>query len=326
MNPIAVTFAGLGLGLPETEVTNEELAKTLDTSDDWIAARTGIRTRRILDSDKALSHLAIAAGREALVKSGVSPDSIGLVIVATLTPDTFMPATACRVAHALGCSQAGAFDLNIACSGFLYGFLTAVSQMESQSVDKVLLIGGDTLSRIVNWNDRRTAVLFGDSAGAAVLSRGGDGALLGFDYGADGASSESLAIAAGPSAPSEVPADYKVTMDGKAVFRFASSVLVESSRRTLAKAGLSIEDVDLIIPHQANLRILESAAKRWRCSMDKFFINLDRYGNTSAGSIPVALTEAHAEGRVTPGANILLAGFGGGLSWGSVLIRWGSQI
>jgi 3-oxoacyl-[acyl-carrier-protein] synthase-3 len=321
--PIPVTVAGLGLGLPEKVVTNQDLAKTLDTTDEWITGRTGILERRILDSDKALSTLAIQAGSEALEASGVSPEDIGLVIVATCTPDTFMPATACRVAAAVGCHEAGAFDLNIACSGFLYGLLTAVSQMESQSIENVLLVGGDTLSRIINWEDRRTAVLFGDSAGAVVLKRGGGGALLGYDYGAEGASGKALAIAAGPSVPSSKAEDYKVTMDGRSVFRFAANILVESSRRSLTKAELSIEDVDLIIPHQANLRIIESAAKRWGCGMDKFFINLDKYGNTSAGSIPVALTEAYREGRVKPGSLVLLAGFGGGLSWGSVLLRWG---
>lgn len=323
MNPIPVTFAGMGLGLPSRIVTNEDLAQSLETSDDWITARTGIRERRILDSDKALSNLAIEAASKALSASGVGPEEIGLVVVATCTPDTFMPATACRVAAALGCHSAGAFDLNIACSGFLYGLLTAISQMESQGIENVLLVGGDTLSRIINWKDRRTAVLFGDASGACVLKRSGDGALLGFDYGADGAAGNALAIAAGPSAPSSNAEDYKVTMDGRSVFRFAANILVESSRRSLEKAGVSIEEVDLIIPHQANLRIIESAAKRWRSGLDKFFINLDKYGNTSAGSIPVALAEALNEGRVTPGSLILLAGFGGGLSWGSVLLRWG---
>lgn len=321
MTSIPVTIAGFGLGLPPKIVTNEDLAGLLDTSDDWITARTGIRERRILESDRALSSLAVEAGREALLASGLPADEIGLVVVATCTPDTFMPATACRVAAELGCRQTGAFDLNIACSGFLYGLLTAVSQMESQSIENVLLVGGDTLSRIINWNDRRTAVLFGDSAGAVVLKRSGRGRLLGYDYGADGTSGKALAIAAGPGSPSSKEEDYKVTMDGKSVFRFAANILVESSRRSLTMAGLGIEDVDLIIPHQANLRIIESAAKRWKCGLDKFYINLDRYGNTSAGSIPVALAEAHRAGRVQPESRVLLAGFGGGLSWGSVLLQ-----
>lgn len=323
MNPIPVTVAGMGLGLPTRVVTNEDLSHTLDTGDDWIRARTGIRERRIQDPDKALSDLAIEAARGALKSSGVAPEEIGLVIVATCTPDTFMPATACRVAAALGCREAGAFDLNIACSGFLYGFLTAVTQMQSQGTENVLLVGGDTISRIIDWQDRRTAVLFGDSAGACVLKRSGPGQMLGYDYGAEGSSGKSLAIAAGPSAPSTQARDYKVTMDGKPVFRFAANILVESSLRSLEKAGMSIEEVDLIIPHQANLRIIESAAKRWKSPLDKFFINLDKYGNTSAGSIPVALAEALAEGRLQAGSIVLLAGFGGGLSWGSVLLRWG---
>lgn len=323
MNPISVTISGLGVGLPDRSVTNSELATRLDTSDEWITARTGIRARRVLTSEKALSHLAIEAGQTALQTSAAKPEEIELVIVATVTPDTFMPATACRVAAALGCHKAGAFDLNIACSGFLYGLLTAVAQMESGLASKVLVVGGDTLSRIVDWDDRRTAVLFGDAAGAVVLEKGGNGVLLGYDYGADGSSASALAIAAGPSAPSDNPRDYKVTMDGRAVFRFASNVLVDSCQRSLEKAGVPIEDVDLVIPHQANLRILESASKRLGIPMDRFFVNLDRYGNTSAGSIPVALYEAHAKGRVKSGAKILLAGFGGGLSWGSILLEWG---
>lgn len=322
MTPISYTVAGLGLGLPERVVTNAELARTLDTSDDWITARTGIRERRILEEGKALSHLAVQAAEEALRSSGISPEAIDLVIVATVTPDTFMPATACRVAHAVGCTKAGALDLNIACSGFLYALLTAAAQMGSGFARNVLVVGGDTISRILNWEDRRTAVLFGDSAGAAVVTSEGNGQLLGYDYGADGVGGSSLKIQAGPSSPSEDPADYKVTMDGKAVFRFAANVLVGSSNKSLEMAGLSVSDVDLIIPHQANCRIIEAAAKRWGCPIDKFFINLERYGNTSAGSIPVALAEARAQGRISPGDKVMLAGFGGGLSWGSLLLQW----
>jgi len=322
VKPISLTFAGLGKGIPQTVVTNQDLAESLDTSDEWITARTGIKSRRILEDDKALSYLAIKAGRQALEMAGLPASDIDLVIVATVTPDTFMPATACRVAHALGCQNAGAFDLNIACSGFLYGILTTIAQMESGLVQNVLLIGGDTLSRIVDWTDRRTAVLFGDCAGAAVLTRRGAGQILGYDYGADGSAGSALKIEAGPSNPSDCDKDYKVTMDGRAVFRFAAGAIVNSCRRSLDMAGLTIDDVDLIIPHQANLRIIESAAKKLRCPIDKFFMNLDKYGNTSAGSIPVALTEAHEEGRLQPGSRVLLTGFGGGLSWGSVLLGW----
>lgn len=317
-----LTLTGLGIGLPEKSVSNQELARVLDTSDDWITARTGIKSRRILSDDKALSHLAIEAGRNALKDSQADPSSIDLVIVATCTPDTFMPATACRVAHALECNNAGAMDLNIACSGFLYGLLTGAAQLGSDMAKRILLVGGDTISRILNWEDRRTAVLFGDSAGAAVLQQSGGGRLLGYDFGADGTAGESLKIKAGPSSPSAEPNDYKVSMEGRAVFRFAANILVESSQRTLDMAGLKVDDVDLIIPHQANMRIIESAAKRWGCSMDRFFINLEKYGNTSAGSIPVALAEAREEGRITSGSKVLLAGFGGGLSWGSVLLEW----
>lgn len=324
MTPIPLTVRGLGLGLPERVVSNLDLAKTLETSDDWITGRTGIKERRILEDDQALSHLAIQAAAAALEDSQLSPSDIDLVLVTTLTPDTFMPATACRVAHAIGCSRAGAMDLNIACSGFLYGLITAASQISSGMAENVLVVGGDTLSRIVNWEDRRTAVLFGDSAGAAVVSAHGDGFMLGYDYGADGSGGAALRIDAGPSAPSDNPADYKVQMDGKSVFRFASNVLVDSSLKSLKMAGLKTEDLDLVIPHQANYRIIEAAAKRWGVSMDKFFLNLERYGNTSAGSIPVALVEARQAGRIAPGSRVMMTGFGGGLSWGSVLLQWPS--
>lgn len=322
MTAFPLTFAGLGAGVPSRAVTNDELATRLETSDEWVRARTGIVERRILEEDKAMSDLGILAGRGALERSGFAPDSIDLVIVSTCTPDTFMPATACRVANALGCSNAGALDINIACSGFLYGVITSAAQLGSGHAKRVLCIGGDTLSRITNWDDRRTAVLFGDAAGAAVLTSQGDGQLLGWDFGADGAAAGSLSIKAGPGKPSKVAADYKVEMDGQAVFRFATSAMAKSSERALAMAGLTLADVDLIVPHQANRRILEMAAKRWGLDLGRFVLNLDRYGNTSAGSIPLALWEAQEAGRIPPGGLVLLTGFGGGLSWGSVVLRW----
>ncbi len=322
MTAFPLTFAGLGAGIPSRAVTNDELATRLDTSDEWVRARTGIVERRILEDDKAMSDLGIMAGKGALESSGFDPESIDLVIVSTCTPDTFMPATACRVANALGCSKAGALDINIACSGFLYGVITSAAQLGSGQAKRVLCIGGDTLSRITNWDDRRTAVLFGDAAGAAVLTSEGEGRLLGWDFGADGAASGSLSIKAGPGKPSKVASDYKVEMDGQAVFRFATSAMAKSSERALAMAGLTLADVDLIVPHQANRRILEMAAKRWGLDLKRFVLNLDRYGNTSAGSIPLALWEAQQEGRIPAGGLVLLTGFGGGLSWGSVVLRW----
>lgn len=322
MTPLPLTLAGLGAGIPDRIVTNHDLAKSLETSDEWIRTRTGIVTRHILDEDKATSDLAIMAGREALEQAGFSPDSIDLVLVATLTPDTFMPATACRTAHALGCVNAGALDLNIACSGFLYGLLTAAAQLYTGNARRVLCIGGDSLSRIVNWQDRSTAVLFGDAAGAAVLTSEGGGQLLGWDFGADGSSAAALHIKAGPGCPSTRATDYKVEMDGQSVFRFATTTMANSSERALAKAGLALQDVDIIVPHQANRRIIELAAKRWKLDMDRFVLNLDSYGNTSAGSVPVALWEAERAGRIKPGALVLLSGFGGGLSWASLVLRW----
>ena len=324
MTPLPLSLLGLGAGVPSRVVTNHDLAESLDTSDEWIQARTGIVTRHILDEGQALSDLGIAAGREALEQSGFEPETIDLVLLSTLTPDTFMPATACRVAQALGCVKAGALDLNIACSGFLYGLITSAAQITSGNARRVLCVGGDTLSRVVNWQDRRTAVLFGDAAGAAVLSSEGDGQLLGWDFGADGTGASALKVKAGPGCPSDVANDYKVEMDGQAVFRFATAAMAKSSERALAMAGLTLQDVDVIIPHQANRRILEMAAKRWKLDLGRFALNLDRYGNTSAGSVPVALYEAHRAGRIAPGSLVLLTGFGGGLSWASVVLRWPS--
>jgi 3-oxoacyl-[acyl-carrier-protein] synthase-3 len=317
-----LTFAGLGAGIPQRILTNDELAERIDTSDEWIRGRTGISSRRILEEGKAMSDLGTEAGRGALQSSGFEPESIDLVLVATMTPDTYMPATACRVAHALGCHKAGALDINIACSGFLYGVITSAAQIGSGMARRVLCIGGDTLSRVTNWDDRRTAVLFGDAAGAAVLTGEGDGRLLGWDFGADGAGAASLMIKAGPGIHSDNPNDYKVEMEGQAVFRFATSMMAKSSERALAMAGFGWSDIDLIVPHQANRRILEMAAKRWSLNLDRFVMNVDRYGNTSAGSIPLALWEAQQEGRIHPGSLVLLTGFGGGLSWASVVLRW----
>ncbi len=324
MKSLPLSLIGLGVGLPDRQVGNEELASGLETSDEWIRSRTGISSRYLQPEDQGVTPLTIQAGRAALEKAGIGPEEVDLVVVATVTPDAFMPATSCRVAAALGCSNAGAFDLNVACSGFLYALLTSAAQLHAAKLRYVLCIGGDAVSKIVDWKDRRTAVLFGDGAGATVLSREGSGRLLGWDYGIDGSLSESLHIPAGPSRPSSVPSDYKVKMDGRAVFRFATQILVESSHRALERAGLKVTDLDLIVPHQANRRIIEGAAKKWKVPMERFLVNVDRMGNTSAGSVPLALAEAEASGRVPPGGKILLSGFGGGLSWASLVLQWKS--
>lgn len=322
MMSLPLGLLGLGVGLPDRHVGNAELAADLDTSDEWIRSRTGISHRYLQPEHLGVTPLAVQAGRSALEQAGVSPDEIDLVVVATVTPDSFMPATACRVAAALGCTRAGAFDLNIACSGFLYALLASAAQIHARKLRYVLCIGGDAISKIVDWKDRRTAVLFGDGAGAAVLTREGSGRLLGWDYGVDGGLSSSLDIPAGPSCPSSDPGDYKVKMDGRAVFRFATQILVESSHRALERAGLVVADLDLIVPHQANRRIIEGAAKKWKVPMERFLVNVDRMGNTSAGSVPLALAEAQNSGRVPPGGKILLSGFGGGLSWASLILEW----
>jgi 3-oxoacyl-[acyl-carrier-protein] synthase-3 len=302
-------ITGWGSALPEKVLTNADLEATLDTSDEWIQARTGIRERRIGDSTSAL---AIEAGRAALEQAGVTPADIDFVLLATSTPDQQIPATASVVQHTMGITG-GALDINAACSGFVYG-LVAAHGLIATGMNRILLIGAETMSRMVDWEDRNTAILFGDGAGAVVLEAvDGPGQLLGSDLGSDGSGRHLLYAD---------PGGFMI-MDGKEVFRRAVRVTVDSTRRTLERAGLDVADIDLAVPHQANVRIVASACQKLGIPVEKTVTILDRTGNTSAASIPLALCAAIEGGRVHAGDVILFVGFGAGMAWASALIRWG---
>lgn len=302
-------IAGWGVALPEKVVTNDDLAAVLDTSDGWIRERSGIRERRI---GGTTSGLAIEAGAAALRHADVAASDIGLLVLCTSTPDQQLPATASTVQHALGL-QCGAFDLNAACSGFVYGLVTAYQFVAGGGVDRVLLIGSETMSRIIDWDERTTAVLFGDGAGALVLeATDGEPSLLGWDLGSDGSLRSILDCDIG---------GY-MRMEGKEVFRKAVRVVIDSANRTMQQAGVTADDIALFVPHQANIRIIESANAKLGIPMDRTAVVLDRTGNTSAASIPIALDAAAAEGRLAPGDLVLMTGFGAGMTWSSAIVRW----
>jgi 3-oxoacyl-[acyl-carrier-protein] synthase-3 len=321
--------AGWGKALPQHVLTNAQLEEMVDTSDDWIRSRTGIRERRIAGPDESTLTLAVEAGRRTLEVAGVGPDAVDLVIVCTFSPEFGgMPSTASLVQDALGASRAGAFDLNAACSGFIYGLAMAQGTIAAGAHKTVLVVGAETMSRLLDWSDRSTCVLFGDGAGAVLLqaASGPDG-LLSCVLGSDGSGGELLWIPGGgsrlPASPETVgTSQHAIRMNGKEVYKFAVTVAPRAALEAVERAGLTVEDVDLFIPHQANVRIILSAADTLGIPPQRTFVNVDRYGNTSAASIPIALCEAVESGRVTPGANVLLAGFGGGLTWGAAVLRW----
>lgn len=321
-------IVGWGMAVPQKVMTNDDLARIVDTTDEWITSRTGIRQRRIAGPKESTSTLATQAGRAALDMANIDPGDVDLVIVATCTPDHFFPATACLVQDALGCSRAGAFDVSAACSGFIYGLTLATSMIRTGAMRTILVIGAETLSRFINWRDRGTCVLFGDGAGAFVLqARETPGGLLTSVLRADGSGGGSLIVPAGGSrqpATFETVRDnlHTLQMDGKAVYRFATRVMTESIKEVTGKAGVTLDQVQLIVPHQANQRIIESSARSLGLSEDRFVLNLDRYGNTSAASIPIAVCEAVRDGRLRPDDNVVLVGFGAGLTWGAGLIQW----
>ena len=303
-----LTVTGWGTALPDRIVTNAELAETLDTSNEWIVERTGIRERRV---GSTTSQLAIAAGWAALEKAGLTGADIDLLLLATTTGDRMVPATAPAVQDALGI-VGGAVDLNAACSGFVYGLVMA-NGLLATGVNRILLIGAETLSTITDWNDRSNAILFGDGAGAIVIEATTDATdLLGWDLGSDGSVAHILKCEHGGS----------IEMDGKEVFRRAVRVMVDSSRAALSQAGLTIEDVDLVIPHQATLRIIQSACQKLGIDQAQASIVIDRYGNTSSASIPLALVDAIDAGRISAGDTLLLTGFGAGMTWASAVLRW----
>jgi 3-oxoacyl-[acyl-carrier-protein] synthase-3 len=328
MKEQSVGILGTGSYLPEKVLTNFDLEKMVDTNDEWITTRTGIRERRVVSKDMASSDLAYEASLKALERSGISADEIDLIIVATVTPDMSFPSTACILQERLGAKKAAAFDLSAACTGFLYGVTSAAQFIENGLYKYVLVIGVECLSKIVNWEDRNTCILFGDGAGAVVMGPAEEGyGFLSFELGADGSGGMLLAQPGGgsripPSVESLEQKQNLVTMNGKEVFKFAVRVMEQVSESVIEKAGFSKEDVDLLVPHQANLRIIDAARKRLGLSEDKVVVNLDKYGNMSSASIPVALDEAIQGNRIKKGDVVVLVGFGGGLTWAGSVIRW----
>jgi 3-oxoacyl-[acyl-carrier-protein] synthase-3 len=326
-NGNAISITGIGAYVPERVVTNDDLAEMMETSDEWIVERTGIHERRIAADDQALSDLALPAARQALEQAGVDAATLDLVIVATVTPDMAFPSAGALVADELGAPDAAAFDLSAGCTGFMYAVAQGYGMLAGGLAQRALVIGGDVLSRILDWSDRRTAVLFGDGAGAVMLERVSEGGFLGFELGADGSGGMQLFVAAGGSrspATAETVAERQhfVQMNGREVFKFATRVLVSSAEKVLAECGRTVDEVDVYIPHQANVRIIDHAAEKLGIPKEKIVINVDRYGNTSSGSIPIALADAQADGRLREGALVLMTGMGAGLTWGSSLIEW----
>lgn len=324
----AVGILGMGHYVPEKILTNFDLEKMVETSDQWITERTGIKQRHIAAPEEATSDLCYNAAMIALKDAGVAPEELDLIIVATASPDHVFPSTACLVQDRIGAKNAAAFDLAAGCSGFVYS-LGVASQMIATGLYKhALIIGAETLSRIMNWTDRNTCVLFGDGAGAAVLGPVEEGyGVLGIDMGADGSGGKYLIQPAGgsrnPASPETVEAnDHTIHMNGPEVFKFAIQIMGKTAKRALAKANMKAEDLDMLFPHQANLRIISSAAKRLKMPMEKVWVNVDKYANTSAASIPIALCEAQAAGALKKGDNILLDGFGAGLTWASIVLKW----
>ena len=326
----SVIIAGVGSYAPARIVTNEELSKTVDTTDEWIRTRSGIRERRIAAADEATSDMAVHAAKAALADAQVTAADIDLLIIATASPDAPLPSTACYVQHKLGIpAHATCFDIAAACSGFLYAIEIAYGQLLTNRYKRALIIGAEKLSSVTDWTDRTTCVLFGDAAGAAVLHKvdqPGIG-ILGSDLGADGEFADNLYIAAGGSVR---PADAKsveerahcIRMNGREVFKSAVRVMETVAREMMEQHNLTPDQINLVIPHQANIRIIESLAGSLKIPMERVYVNLDRYGNTSSASIPLALDEARRSGRIKPGDYTLLVAFGAGLTYGSTLIRW----
>ncbi len=326
-NGFPVSITGLGWHVPERIVTNEELARLVDTSDEWIRTRTGILERRFAADDEALSDISLPAARAALEAAGITARDVDLLIVATVTPDMVFPSTAAIVADRLGAVGAGAYDLAAGCTGFVYGLVQAYGLVSSGISRHALVIGADVLSKLMNFDDRTTCVLFGDGAGAVVLEQVTEGGFLAFELGADGSGGPDLHLPAGGSrlpttAETVARGQHYVQMNGRQVFKFATRVLVSSATNVLAECGLTVEDVDLYVPHQANVRIIDYAVAKLGVPEDRVVVNVDRYGNTSSASIPLALAEALAEGRVHGGDTVLMTGMGAGLTWGSTVLRW----
>lgn len=305
-------IVGVGRYLPEKVVTNTDLEKVMETSDEWIRTRTGIEERRIADDDMNTSDLAFRAASKAIENANITPEEIGLILVATVTPDTPFPSTACIIQEKLGAKNAAAMDVSAACAGFMYGMITAKQFIEGGAYNYVLVVGVEKLSKITDWNDRGTAVLFGDGAGAVVMGKVSENrGILAFELGADGSGGKHL-----------YQEEY-IHMNGREVFKFAVRQMGESSVNVLEKAGLTKEDVDMLIPHQANIRIMEASRQRLELPLEKMSKTVHKYGNTSAASIPISIVEELEAGKIKDDDVLVMVGFGGGLTWGAVVIRWG---
>ena len=320
-NGAPVSITGLGTYAPERVLTNDELAQLVDTTDEWITERTGIKERRIAAPEQAMTDLALPAARTALERAGVESEEIDLIIVATVTPDMMFPTTASLLADLLPAPKAAAYDLLAGCTGFVYALAQAHAMVSAGLSKKALVVGGDVLSKILDWTDRSTLVLFGDGAGAVVMERVDEGGFEGFELGADGGGGEHLWLPGSGSRTFE-DADRLVKMNGREVFKFATRVMVSSAQALLDEVGRTIDDVDVYVPHQANTRIIDYATKKLGIPEDRVIVNVDRYGNTSSGSIPLALGEAEADGRLRQGSLVLMTGMGAGLTWGSTLMEW----
>src|SRR3954468_422394 len=323
-----VSIVGTGSYVPEKVLTNEDLSRMVDTSDEWITTRTGIKERRMAAKDENTSDMAAKAALNAIEQAKISPKDIDLILVATATPDMLFPATACFVQKKIGATKAACLDISAACAGFLFGIEIAQQFITSQTHDVVLVIGAERLTSITNWTDRNTCVLFGDGAGAAVLRhRGSTHGVVSTHIGSDGNFSDILFM---PGGGSRTPITAEnahmnlatIHMTGKEVYKQAVIAMISAARKALDRAGLTIEDIACVIPHQANLRIIEGIADRLKIPIERFYVNLDKYGNTSAAAVAIALDEANRSGRIKPGDFILMVVFGGGLTWASTVIEW----
>jgi 3-oxoacyl-[acyl-carrier-protein] synthase-3 len=322
-------ITGWGRGIPDRVLTNADLERMVSTSDEWILARTGIRERHVASPGESTSTFAIKAAREALAVAGREPGELDLIIAATCTPDYFLPSVACLTQAALGVTRIPAFDINAACSGFVYALATATQFIRTGVYRRILVIGAETLTRFTDYTDRRTCVLFGDGAGAVIIEASDQQrGLLSLTMGADGSGGDLLII---PGLGSKAPAspevlergDQYIKMEGAEVFKFAVRMMGDASIEAIARAGLHLRDIDMLVPHQANLRIIDATAKRLDMPKEKVWVNIDRYGNTSAATIPISLAEMHERGLLHDGQNLLLVAFGGGLTWAAAVVRWG---
>lgn len=320
-----VGIAGTGAYVPSLAVTNDDISELVETNDEWIMKRTGIRERRISQGEDT-SDMASKAALCALERADVEPKDVELIIVATISPDMFIPSVACLVQSKIGADDAACFDINVACSGFVYAMEIAQSMMKSMNYKNALIIGSETLSKVINWKDRSTCILFGDGAGAAVLKRTEEPGIIKSYLKSEGKKGDALTIGAAdfntPFSKESVERDRHIYMNGGDVLKFAVNALADSVNKVLDETGLSMDDIKYIVPHQANVRIIQSAAKKLHTDLDKFYINLERYGNTSSASVPIALNEMYEKGMLKKGDKFILVAFGGGLTYAATMIEW----